>query len=173
MKYALCCCAALLALSGCGNSEQEAGDQMSAEQVAQQMAKMKMEPGQWEATNEILSASAPGIPPDALRQMVGQKNTVSNCVTPEEAANPSASFLAGQRNSDCTYQDFVVNAGSMNGIISCTGGQIPGKLVMKMNGEFNQTRYDMNMDMEAAGLPGGMTMNIKAKTTARRTGECA
>jgi hypothetical protein len=32
--------------------------------------------------------------------------------------------------------------------------------------------YDLDMDMNTSGLPGGMTMNIKAKTTGRRTGDC-
>ena len=172
MKRFLFCCTLLLPLAACGGSEDKSG-QMSADQVAKEMAKMKMEPGQWEATNEILSASAPGIPPESLRQMVGQKNTVSNCVTAEEAAKPSAAFLAGQKNSDCSYQDFSLDDGKMQGAISCTGGQLPGKLMMKMQGEYSPSRYQMNMDMKAAGLPGGLTMDIKARTTARRVGSCA
>jgi hypothetical protein len=61
MRIASICCAGLLALAGCGSDEQK-GREMSAEQVADEMAKMKMEPGQWEATNEILSATSPAIP---------------------------------------------------------------------------------------------------------------
>ena len=30
----------------------------------------------------------------------------------------------------------------------------------------------MNMDMNAKGMPGGMTMTIKARTTGRKVGEC-
>ena len=146
---------------------------MTAEEVAEEMSAMKMEPGQWEATNEILSATAPGMPPDALREMVGQKNMVSNCITPEQAAKPSANFLAGQKNSNCTYQDFDLKGGKMTGTITCTGGEMPGKMVMKMDGEYNSQSYRMNMDMEAAGLPSGMQLEIKARTTARRVGDCA
>ncbi len=171
MKYVLLSCTGLFLLAACGNAQEEG--QMSADQVAKEMAKMNIEPGQWEATNEILSASAPGIPPDALRSMVGQKNTVSNCVTPEQAAKPSASFLAGQKNSECTYQDFALNNGKMKGTISCTGGQLPGKMIMKMEGQYSSSSYDMNMNMDAAGLPGGMKMTVVAKTTARRIGSCA
>lgn len=172
MKHRLLCYAALVSLAACGNSG-EKGREMTAEEVAEEMSAMKMDPGQWEATNEILSATAPGMPPDALRQMVGQKNTVSNCITPEQAAKPSANFLAGQKNSNCTYQDFNLKGGKMTGTISCTGGDMPGKMVMKMDGEYDARSYRMNMDMEAAGMPGGMKMNIKAKTTARRVGACA
>jgi hypothetical protein len=172
MKPAWICCAALLLLTACDGGEKKNG-KMSAEQVAEEMAKMQMEPGQWEATTEILSASAPGIPPETLRSMVGQKNTVSNCLTPEAAAKPSASFLSGQKNSQCTYQDFSLEGGKMKGAISCEGGQMPGKMVMQMQGQYSPRDYSMNMDMKAAGLPGGMDMNIKAKTVARRSGDCA
>jgi hypothetical protein len=172
MRQLLICCAAFLPLLGCGGGE-EKGREMSAEQVADEMAKMKMEPGQWEATNEILSATAPGIPPDALRKMVGQKTTVSNCLTPEQAAKPSANFLAGQKDSQCTYKDFSLDDGKMTGEISCTGGQMPGKMVMQMDGSFGPRDYAMNMEMKTAGLPNGMDMTIKAKTTARRVGDCA
>jgi hypothetical protein len=172
MRIASICCAGLLALAGCGSDEQK-GREMSAEQVADEMAKMKMEPGQWEATNEILSATSPAIPADQLREMVGNNSTVSNCLTPEEAARPSASFLAGQQNSQCTYQDFSLKGGNMTGTISCTGPQMPGKMVMQMDGQYSERDYSMNMNMTAADLPGGLTMTIKARTTARRVGDCA
>jgi hypothetical protein len=31
----------------------------------------------------------------------------------------------------------------------------------------------MDMDMQTTGLPNNMTMNIKAKTTGKRVGDCA
>ena len=172
MKHRLIACLALAALASCG-SEKKKGEQMSAEEVAQEMSALKIEPGQWQATNEIISASAPGLPVDALKQMVGQKSTVSNCVTPEEAAKPSANFLTAQKNMDCTYQDFSMDDGKMTGTMSCTGGQMPGRMVMKMAGDYSPRAYDMNMDMEAGGLPGGMKMTIKARTIGRRVGDCA
>lgn len=162
---------ALFVLVGCG--KKEADRPMSAEQVAQEMAAVKMEPGQWEATNEIVSVDAPGRPPQALRQMVGQKTALSSCVTPEQAAKPSASFLAAQKNSDCSYQDFSMESGVMRGTISCTGGQMPGKMTMKMEGRYGPRSYDMNMDMTVDLGGAGKTMNIKAHTVGRRVGDCA
>jgi hypothetical protein len=133
---------------------------------------MKIEPGQWEATNEIISATAPGVPADALKTMVGQKSTVSNCITPEQAAKPSANFLAAQQSNNCTYQAWDMNNGKMTGTMTCEGAGMPGKVIMKMSGDYGPKAYDLNMDMNTTGLPGGMTMNIKAKTTGRRVGEC-
>src|SRR3712207_8710342 len=41
------------------------GDEQSAEDVAGEMAKLKMRPGEWEVTNEVLSANAPGLPSES------------------------------------------------------------------------------------------------------------
>jgi Tfp pilus assembly protein PilP len=163
--------AAFLALAACNQGEDK-GRKQTAQEVAKEMAALKMEPGQWEATNEILSATAPGLPDEALKQMVGQKTTVSNCVTPEQAARPSANFMAAQKNSNCTYQDFSMEGGRMTGTMTCSGGQVPGQMEMAMEGEYSPRSYDMNMDMNAKGMPGGMTMTIKARTTGRKVGEC-
>ncbi len=170
MNKILLACAPLLALAACNSGGAKGGEQ-SAEEVAKEMSALKMRPGQWEATNEVLSATAPGLPAESLRQMVGQKTTVSNCVTPEQAAKPSANFLAGQQNSDCTYQDFNMDDGRMTGTMSCTAPGMPGRTVMKMDGKYSPVAYDMNMDM-AVAIPGGMKMQLKARTTGRRTGDC-
>src|SRR3712207_6190647 len=141
-------------LAGCNNAEPTKGREMTAEEVADELSEMKIEPGQWEATNEIVSATAPGMPPDMLKQMVGNKTTVQNCITKEQAAKPSANFLAAQENSNCTYQDWSMNRGKMSGSMTCQGGQMPGKMVMNMSGSYGSTKYDLNMDMKSTGLPG-------------------
>jgi hypothetical protein len=172
MNKILLAAAALGAIAACNKEEPKKGPQ-TAQDVAKELSAMKMEPGQWEATNEVISASAPGVPEAALKQMIGQKTTVSNCVTPEQAARPSANFLAAQKDSDCTYQNFSMDDGRMTGTMTCSGGNVPGKMVMKMNGRYDPTSYDMNMEMDASAMPGGMTMTLKAKTTGRRVGDCA
>lgn len=158
-------------LAACGSEPEKKGD-MTAEEVADQLKDMKIQPGQWEATHEIVSASAPGIPADSLKSMVGQKSTVSNCITPEQAAKPSANFLAAQQSNNCTYQDWKMDGGKMTGTMTCEGNGMPGKVIMTMSGDYGDTAYALDMDMNTTGLPGNMTMNIKAKTTGRRVGEC-
>jgi hypothetical protein len=174
MRNTLLAASLLCALAACG-SKAGSGDEsrnMSADEVAEELKEMKIEPGQWEAVNQIVSATAPGVPADALKSMVGQKSTVSNCITPEQAAKPSANFLAAQRNNNCTYQDWKMDNGKMTGVMTCSGAGMPGQVIMNMSGNYSSTAYDLDMDMNTSGLPGGMTMNIKAKTTGRRTGDC-
>ena len=62
--------------------------------------------------------------------------------------------------------------GRMTGTMTCTGGQLPGTMVLKMDGTYSDEAYDMTMDMETGGLPGGVTMNVKARTSGERVGEC-
>jgi len=172
MRYVLLTAACAFTLAACDTGPQK-GREMSAEEVAEELSGMKIKPGQWQATNEIVSASAPGMPNYMLKQMVGQKTTVQNCITPEQAAKPSANFLAVQQNSNCTYQDWSMDGGRMTGTMTCQGGEMPGKMVMTMDGRYGSTSYDMNMDMKTTELPGGMSMNIKARTTGKRIGDCA
>ena len=164
-------CAFLIVLSACDRQEEEKEAELSANEVAAQLASVKIDPGQWESTTQILSATGP-LPQGALKQMVGRQTRVINCITPEQAARPSANFLAAQQNSDCTYQQFRMEGGKLSGRMTCSGGNLPGEMVTVMSGAYGPQSYDMTMDMETAGLPGNLTMKIKARTQGRRVGEC-
>ena len=172
MTYRLLGMAALLALAACNRSPEIPESEMTADEVAEELAQMKIKPGRWEATNEIVSANAPGLPPDTLKQMVGQKTTVVNCITPEQAAKPNANFLAAQQDSNCSYQDWSMENGRMSGSMTCSGGELPGNIVMNMDGQYGEEAYDLNMNMETTGLPGGMSMTIQARTIGKHVGEC-
>lgn len=145
--------------------------EMTAEEVAAQLASVKVDPGRWESTTRILSASGP-LPKSELDKMVGQETKAANCITPEQAARPNANFLAAQQDSDCTYQDFRMQDGKLSGRMTCTGGRLPGEMTTTMSGDYGPRAYDMVMDMETPGLPGGAAMRIKARTQGRRVGEC-
>ncbi|HEV2080328.1 MAG TPA: DUF3617 domain-containing protein [Allosphingosinicella sp.] len=169
MRNRLICITALLALGACEKDRAEPG--MSEEDVAAQLAKVKVEPGQWEAETEIVSAKG-ALPQEALQQMTGKRTSTSNCITPQQAERPSANFLAAQQNSDCTYQDFRMEGGKLSGRMTCSGGQMLGDMVTVMNGDYGPQSYDMTMQMETPGLPGGDKILITARTRGKRVGEC-
>lgn len=170
MTRRLILAATLLALAACEKSAPEEKE-MTADEVAAQLASVKVEPGQWESTTEILSAKGP-LPEAALRQMTGQRTSVTNCITPEQAARPSANFLAAQQNNDCTYRDFRMQGGKLSGRMTCSGGQLPGTMTTTMNGDYGPRAYDMMMEMETAGLPGTGPIQIRARTQGKRVGDC-
>lgn len=167
---------ALALLAGCGGDAADAPKgEMSAKEVAAEMAAVELEPGQWEMTQEIVEASAPGMPEAALAQMRGQKTSVQSCITPEQAKRPDADFFAGQQQQGCKYEDFAMTGGKLRGKVTCTGGDMPGTMTMAMAGTYGASAYDMTTDMQivpAAGpdAPGAMT--FKAKTSGKRIGQC-
>lgn len=173
MRSRFICTAALLALAACERGEgTPASGSLSEEEVAAQLAKVKVEPGQWKSTTEIVSAEG-ALPQEALQQMKGRRTAASNCITPEQAARPSAKFLSAQQNSDCTYQDFRMEGGKLSGRMTCSGGQMLGDMVTVMNGDYGPRGYDMTMHMETPGLPGGDKITITARTRGERVGECS
>lgn len=171
MRHRYLIIAALVAVAGCDRPEEGEDSAMTAEEVAAELAKVKITPGQWESTTQIMSVSGP-LPEDMLKQMRGQKTEVANCITPEQAERPSANFLAAQQNSECTYRDFTMRDGQLNGSMTCTGGQFPGEMRTRMQGEYGPESYNMRMDMETNGIPGGGTMKITARTIGKRVGDC-
>lgn len=175
--------AALLALSACGKSDDGAGAgsgaKQSAEQVASEMKKVSLQPGEWETTVEIVDVQmegAPkGMPAGAMDAMKGRKTVTKNCVTPEQAANPNADFLTAQKDSKCTYSGFEMSGGMIKGAVSCPGGE-GGTAEVAMKGIYTPTSYTMTMEMDSAGMGGasapGMKMHMKMKSSGKRIGEC-
>lgn len=174
---------ALLVLGACGTGGEKTGDaagsgeEQSAEQVVSEMKKVSLQPGEWETSSEIVDVrieGAPqGMPPGAMDAMKGRKTVNKSCITPEQAANPSADFLTAQKDSKCSYSGFEMAGGTVKGTVSCPGGD-DGKAVITMDGNYTPTSYAMNMEMNGSGMggAGGMTMHMKMKTTGRRIGEC-
>ncbi|AUW58150.1 hypothetical protein C1T17_08550 [Sphingobium sp. SCG-1] len=177
MKAAILVFGAALLLTGCGKNDKAATGPMTAEQVASKMDEVKLEPGEWEATQEILDVQMTGLPKDApanaMKQMVGQKNTVKHCITPEQAAKPGADFLAAQKDAKCAYANMDMNNGIISGTMTCSAPNNP-KAVMKMmlKGTYQPTSYAMAMEMQSEGMGGGMGMTMKIKSEGKRIGDC-
>jgi hypothetical protein len=164
--------AALLALAACGRGPEPEGRDMTAEEVAGELAAVQIEPGLWEATSEVINVSAPNLPREVMTQMVGRETSVRNCITPEQAARPDANFLTAQEGSNCTYSDFSMRNGRLQGVMTCSGGGLPGEMRTTMNGQYGPRSYDITMRMETSGMPQGADMTIEARTTGRRVGAC-
>lgn len=162
--------AALCALApGCGG--EESGRETSADEVAQQLSQLRIEPGLWEQTTRVLGVSAPAMPREVASRMTGRRSSRRYCITPEQAARPNANFLATQQNSDCSYRDFAMQGGRITGTMTCTGGQVPGEIRTRMEGQYGPQSYDMRMRM-ATDMPDGEEMTTDIRVLGRRVGEC-
>jgi len=174
---------ALLALGACGKSEDKpgngAGETQSVQEIAAQVKKISLQPGEWETTSEIVEAkieNAPeGMPAGMMDAMKGRKTTVKNCITPEQAENPGADFLTAQKDGRCTYSGFEMSGGTIKGTVTCAGGE-GGTATMKMEGIYTPASYTTTVSMVSAGMGGAqakdMTMHMTTKVSGKRIGEC-
>ena len=160
---ATCLAFAFLASSGCGRPEQARN--MSVEEVAEELANMRIEPGLWELTSEVVEVRAPDLPREVRNRMVGPRSRLRNCITPLQAERPSANFLAARGGNDCRYSDFSVRDGQLRGTMSCP------EVTATMVGRYGPRAYAMSMEM-ASPMPGGATMTLEVRARGRRIGDC-
>jgi hypothetical protein len=125
--------------------------------------------GQWEMTTQVTNVSMPNLPAGVTPPMP-PPNTVSYCLTEEQAANPDANFVTGSgRTGGCTSQDYAMRGGRISGSVQC---QHQGATMRAtMTGQYQRESFDMNMDMQTE--MGGQRVAMQTRTTARRTGECS
>ena len=166
MNKRLICVAGLLALAGCDGLGGGGGN-MTAEEVADEIAETKLKPGMWETTQEVVSMEMPGVPAEQLKAAAAQKATSQSCITPEQANSSRAEFLANQQQGKCTSADWSMSGGKMKGTMTCAADKAESNMVMKIDGDFGETSYDIAIDTEMAG-----GVKMKARSRARRIGDC-
>jgi hypothetical protein len=169
MKSALGAATFVLLLAGCGGPSDE-GRNMSATEVAEELSNVRINPGLWESSSEVVDVTAPNLPREVQSRMKREPTTSRHCISAEQAASPNANFLATQRE-DCTYRDFSMRDGRMEGTMTCRNADMPGEATARMEGQYGPDSYDMRMTMELAAAPGA-TMTIETRATGRRIGDC-
>lgn len=132
-----------------------------------------IQPGRWVSKVSFEEITAPGMPPQVLRQMramMGDGRQYESCLTPEEAQRPREDFFA--RNSDqCRYEHFTMRSGEIEAEMRCSQGDITQ--VMQMDGSYSPDSYEIAMttSLEGAPDPAGQ-MRMQMRVEAQRTGEC-
>lgn len=167
MRYAL----PLLLLAACSKPAPEAPEKLSAAAVAAEATKLRLEPGQWETTTLITALEVPGLPAESAKAATGTRTTTRNCVTPAEAAKPSAEFLSGATDGNCTYQRFSMANARIDAAMICRPAAAPGAIAMTLNGGYSPTAFDMGMAVRT-DLPGDAKMTMRATVTGKRIGNC-
>lgn len=153
---------ALALLGACGEAPEA---NMTADEIAGQLANMRIEPGLWELTSEVVDVTAPGLPREVRGQMVGPRSRLRHCITAEQAAHPSANFLAGREEHACAYRGFTVEAGRVRGTMLCPDA------TAVMNGRYLPRGYDMSMEMQSP-MQNKQMMTLQLRARGRRLGPC-
>ena len=161
--------AALLALGACGTGESR---NMTVDEVAAELRNVRVEPGLWDVSSEVLDATGPNLPRRAQAEIRRHRPSVRNCITAEQAAHPELNFLRTQRDGHCTYRGFSMRDGRMRGEMRCAGGGMPGIVTTSMDGLYGPRSHDVRMRMTSTGMPQGANMIIETRTIGRRIGAC-
>ena len=145
---------------------------MSAEEVAAELRTIRIDPGLWEVTSTVTGASGPNLPRAAQARIKGHRRTLRNCITPGQAARPEANFLRIQEDGRCTYRDFSMRDGRVQGEMRCAGAGQPETVTTHMEGRHGPRAYEMRMHMVSTGMPEGGNITIETRTIGRRIGDC-
>ena len=138
---------------------------MSAEDVASELSDIRVRPGLWELSSEVLDVRAANLPREIRTRMIGPRSRMRHCITPEQAEQPSANFLAMRADSACVYRDFTLQDGRLSGTMTCPGA------TARMQGRYGPESYVTQMEMRSP-MPGGEVMTLQIRAQGRRTGEC-
>ncbi len=179
MRRIVIAAAASITLAACGGNSADAdGDgEITMEEAAARSADMvKPLPGKYRATVEFVDISMPDAPQqvqDMMRNMFDQgPQTHEYCLTKEEAEKGFEEMArqAQDANSECTFEKFDADGGSIDAVMNCKAGG-EGTARMAMTGKGTETSSEMNMTMDAEG-PNGQTMKMTMKSSQERIGDC-
>ena len=141
----------------------------------------QIQPGMWETTSRMTEVEIPGMPPAMAEQMkaqlANQTQTNSQCITPEQAANPAGNMLnQGGDAQGCTFADSTFSGGVIRVRGTCPGPGGAGQATMSWEGTYTATTMEGRIVAEVTAPPGAAPgpQNIKMSgtLTSRRTGDC-
>ncbi|MEG3179569.1 DUF3617 domain-containing protein [Sphingomonas sp. LT1P40] len=176
MRHILLITCAAFALASCGGSEVSLTN-ASPEEVAKKVDEAggtRFKPGKWETVVQTVSVDIPGLEGEMKKQMtelmLKKVQTSTSCITEEQAKSPPAEVIA-QSQGRCKYEKFQMGDGAIDGTLVCAAQGMGGEMKMRISGTFGDESFAIDNEMNAGG-PNGPAMNIKAKTTGKRIGDC-
>tara|TARA_B100000678_G_scaffold287671_2_gene294680 strand:- start:342 stop:905 length:564 start_codon:yes stop_codon:yes gene_type:complete len=170
-------CLALLAACSDGGADTDGDGNITKEEVAAEAAsggEVKIQPGQWENTIEFTEFDIPGVPEnmkDMIAGQLGKSITTKSCITQEEADKPNAGFFGGEKNDNCTYQEFDRSGDKLKLRMTCKTDD-GGTAKVAMDGAFAKDKFTLTMDQKISGTPAG-DVSMKGTVTGKRIGDCA
>lgn len=145
---------------------------MSAGEVAGELGSLRIAPGLWQVSSRIIDVRAPNLPIALRRRMIGPRGSIRHCITPAQAAQPSAGFLAGRGDGRCTHRDFSMQGGRLRGSMICAGDAPGAPVETAMDGRYGPNGYDLRMEMRNP-MPDGTVMTVEVVSQGRRIGPCS
>ncbi len=140
-----------------------------------------VEPGQYEASVDIVKVEIPGLPPEMQTKMREQMASVTGvqrryCVTAEDARRGREDIARQMANApgNCRFTRFDVRGENVNAAMQCD--QLPNgaRMTMTLTGTMGSNASDMTVKQNASvpNTPVG-NMETEMRIRTRRIGDCA
>ena len=180
MRIIIAATACLALLGGCsdGGADADGDGTITEQEVAAEAAssgEIKMRAGEWENTIEFTEFDIPGVPEgmkDMIAGQMGKSITAKSCLTQEEADKPDAGFFNGEKNDDCTYDEFDRSGGKLKLRMTCDTDESGGSAKIAMDGKFGRDSFTMTMSNVVSGSENG-DVTMKGTISGKRIGDCA
>jgi hypothetical protein len=163
-----------LLLAACNSSPSIKATNASVAEVTQKAQQtIRIEPGQWKGEVELSALKLPNLdqmPPEVrARMQTAMHHSFTNCVTPEQLADPKRGIFQPDAERSCVYDSFSMQDGKIESEMTCHHGATTQH--SRMTGTFTATSYDVvgESDEVGGGSAGG---GGKVHITAARTGAC-
>ena len=139
-----------------------------------------IQPGQWEIATEMNTVEAPGAPEEFLQAMrsslADQRQTRSQCITPEQARDPTRNMMGNENPGRCDFSDTVWTGGDIRVRGTCRPPE-SAAMQVSVEGTYSAQRFDarisMNMELPGLGEAGTVQqLHLQGRFTGRRTGDC-
>jgi len=173
MRRSIAMFSALLLAScgGQGGNENQSTETQGASKAAESGAAgggdVTLQPGLWESTVEIVSMTMPNMPQGMTIPKQAAVST-RTCMTASQLSAPGPSFFSGNKDANCTSQNFSMSGGRLQGTLQC---EVAGTTQrMTMDGQFTPTSYVVNQRIEST--INGMATEQEVRVTSHRVGDC-
>ncbi|HKR23712.1 MAG TPA: DUF3617 domain-containing protein [Allosphingosinicella sp.] len=141
---------------------------------------VQLQPGQWEITMTVTGVQAPGASAEMLAQLraaIGQPQVMTECLTPEQAADPKGWLQnPGAPPQNCTFTDQTLADGVIRVASTCP---LPdgGSTRATLEGSYTATTMEARgtgQIVAGSNAPPDMprTISTSGPFTARRIGDC-
>ena len=154
-------CIPLLIVAACG------GEGGTAEKNTTQTKAASVAAGQWELISEVTAFNTVGGGSPQINTPVGTRTTENVCVG---EGRPPASLFSGE-GYECRYDNYYGRRGRMNATLLCSHEGLVGDIPVTADGQFAADTLEYTRDIRTS-LAGEGDVQITARVTGRRTGEC-
>jgi hypothetical protein len=161
----------LASCGGQGGNENQSTESQGASKAAESGAAgggdVTLQPGLWESTVEIVSMTMPNMPQGMTMPKQAAVST-RTCMTAEQLGAPGPSFFSGNKDANCTSQNFSMSGGRLQGTLQC---EVAGTTQrMTMDGHFTPTSYEVTQHIEMT--VSGVATEQEVRVTSHRVGDC-